>query len=167
MRLDKFKNPIFSSNDLFEAIYQGNTDHLHQLMVDEDDDIRNLEKISDIQFLRPPDDANSIQEYDTLYQSVWFIPPEYQAVDIKSRILSKCNTDIEITRVQEEFVEYERRNLLNLLKWLQYFVDTCRQHNICWGVGRGSSTASYILYLIGVHKIDSILYELDWKEFLR
>ena len=35
------------------------------------------------------------------------------------------------------------------------------------GVGRGSSVASYILYLIGVHRIDSIKYNLDWKEFLR
>ena len=39
--------------------------------------------------------------------------------------------------------------------------------NVLWGVGRGSSVASYALFLIGVHKIDSVKYDLDWREFLR
>jgi DNA polymerase III alpha subunit len=42
-----------------------------------------------------------------------------------------------------------------------------RENDIVWGVGRGSSVASYTLYLIGVHKIDSIKYELDINEFLK
>jgi DNA polymerase III alpha subunit len=42
-----------------------------------------------------------------------------------------------------------------------------RKHNIVWGVGRGSSVASYVLYLIGVHKINSMYYDLDIEEFLR
>ena len=41
------------------------------------------------------------------------------------------------------------------------------ENDIVWGVGRGSSVASYVLYLIGVHRIDSIKYNLDWREFLR
>jgi DNA polymerase III alpha subunit len=46
-------------------------------------------------------------------------------------------------------------------------VETMRVNNIVWGVGRGSSVASYVLYLIGVHKIDSMYYDLDIEEFLR
>jgi DNA polymerase III alpha subunit len=34
-------------------------------------------------------------------------------------------------------------------------------------VGRGSSVASYVLYLLGVHRIDSMFYDLDPSEFLR
>jgi DNA polymerase III alpha subunit len=48
-----------------------------------------------------------------------------------------------------------------------YLVDFMRENNIVWGVGRGSSVASYVLYLIGVHKVDSIQFDLDWREFLR
>ena len=48
-----------------------------------------------------------------------------------------------------------------------YLVDHMRENNIVWGVGRGSSTASYVLFLIGIHKINSIQFGLDWREFLR
>jgi DNA polymerase III alpha subunit len=34
-------------------------------------------------------------------------------------------------------------------------------------VGRGSSVASYVLFLIGVHKIDPIKYELPIEEFFK
>ena len=48
-----------------------------------------------------------------------------------------------------------------------YLVDYMRKNKIVWGVGRGSSVASYVLYLIGVNKIDSIKYKLECQEFLR
>ena len=57
--------------------------------------------------------------------------------------------------------------MMPLLQWLKYLVDTCRANNIVWGVGRGSSVSSFVLFLIGVHKIDSIKYDLDWRDFLR
>jgi DNA polymerase III alpha subunit len=50
---------------------------------------------------------------------------------------------------------------------MKYVVDTLRANNVVWGVGRGSSVASYVLFIIGVHKIDSVKYDLDWREFLR
>ena len=78
-----------------------------------------------------------------------------------------CKTDAEIQRAGEELLMFQERNLFNLLKYLKYLVDTMRDNNIIWGVGRGSSVASYVLYLLGVHKIDSMYYDLDPGEFLR
>ena len=69
--------------------------------------------------------------------------------------------------MNEELAEFERREMFDLLRYMIYLVDFMRENNIIWGVGRGSSVASYVLYLIGVHKIDSIKYNLDWREFLR
>jgi DNA polymerase III alpha subunit len=57
--------------------------------------------------------------------------------------------------------------MLDLLRYLKYLVDTMRSKNILWGVGRGSSVASYCLYLLGIHKVDSVKYDLDIKEFLK
>ena len=57
--------------------------------------------------------------------------------------------------------------MIEVLKYLKYLVDTMRQHKILWGVGRGSSVASFCLYLLGVHRINSLKYNLDITEFLR
>jgi DNA polymerase III alpha subunit len=42
-----------------------------------------------------------------------------------------------------------------------------RKNNILWGVGRGSSVASFVLYLIGIHRINSLFYNLPIEEFLK
>ena len=87
-------------------------------------------------------------------------------LDIEGFLVNVCPKQ-NYQRLIDELVEFRSRNMLDLLRWLKYFVDTARKNNIVWGVGRGSSVSSYVLYLIGVHKIDPIKYNLDYKEFLR
>jgi DNA polymerase III alpha subunit len=70
-------------------------------------------------------------------------------------------------RIWEEMEAYKERDMHNLLRYMIYLVDFMRENNIVWGVGRGSSVASYVLYVIGVHRVNSIQFELDWREFLR
>ena len=70
-------------------------------------------------------------------------------------------------RVNYEMELYRKFNLYTVLRYLIYLVDTMRKNNVVWGVGRGSSVSSYVLYLIGVHKVNSIKYGLDIHEFLR
>jgi len=62
---------------------------------------------------------------------------------------------------------FKSHAMMDVLQFLKYMVDTLRENNIVWGVGRGSSVASYVLYLLGVHKVNSIKYNLDPTEFLR
>jgi DNA polymerase III alpha subunit len=95
------------------------------------------------------------------------MPDEYKDIDIAKWVLDQCTTQDQLQRVGAELLEFQRRDMMPLLKWMKYFVDTCRTNKILWGVGRGSSVASYVLYLIGVHRIDSMKYNLDWQEFLR
>ena len=57
--------------------------------------------------------------------------------------------------------------MLDVLKSMKYIVDTLRENGIIWGVGRGSSVASYVLFLIGVHKIDSVKYNIPIEEFFK
>jgi DNA polymerase III alpha subunit len=54
-----------------------------------------------------------------------------------------------------------------LLKYLKYLVDTMRKNNVVWGVGRGSSVASFVLFLLEVHRINSLYYDLSIDEFLK
>jgi DNA polymerase-3 subunit alpha len=88
-------------------------------------------------------------------------------MDVAEYILSLCNNDAELQRCGEELFLYQQHNLFNLLKYLKYLVDVMKENHVIWGVGRGSSTASYILYKMGVHKIDSLFYNLSITEFLR
>lgn len=111
--------------------------------------------------------AETVDEFDKTNQSTWFMPKEYQELDVAKWILDQCKEDYELQRVGEELLLYQERDLFNLLRFLKYLVDTMRKNNIVWGVGRGSSVASYVLYLLGVHKINSIYYDLDISEFLK
>ena len=96
------------------------------------------------------------------------MPDEYRSLNIKTYIADNYNLNAEQwQRVQLELNEFEQRNLTDLLKFLVYFIDTVRTNNIVYGVGRGSSIASYVLYLLKIHRIDSFKYNLDIKEFLK
>ena len=103
---------------------------------------------------------------DSIDHSVWFMPSEYQRMDIEEFLVNQCPRENQ-DRLLSEISEYKRRDLLNLLRQMKYIVDTLRKNNIVWGVGRGSSVASYVLFLLGVHKIDSVKYNLPIEEFFK
>ena len=109
----------------------------------------------------------SVEEFDRVLQRNWRMPKEYKELDIAEYVLGLCKEEHELQRVGEELILYQERNLFDLLRYLKYLVDTLRKNNIVWGVGRGSSVASYVLFLIGVHKIDAIYYNLNIDEFLK
>jgi DNA polymerase III alpha subunit len=108
-----------------------------------------------------------LAEFDQQQQSEWFMPEEYKQLDIAKWLLDLCKSQDELQRVGEELLLFQERNLFPLLCYLKYLVDTMRDHNIVWGLGRGSSVASYVLFLIGVHKINSMYFDLDIQEFLK
>jgi DNA polymerase III alpha subunit len=95
------------------------------------------------------------------------IPTKYTELDVEQYLYNLCQEDHERERVDQELALYKARNLIPVLQLMIYIVDTMRSHDIVWGVGRGSSVASYCLYLIGIHRIDSIKYDLDIHEFLK
>ncbi len=108
-----------------------------------------------------------VTEFDAQNQVTWHMPNEYKDLDIAKWLIEQCKTQSELQRVGEELLLFQERDLFDLLKYLKYLVDTMREHQVIWGVGRGSSVASYVLYLIGIHKVDSMYYDLPITEFLR
>ena len=166
MKLDKLGLPIFQDQDLVDLIYQNQSNLLSQLVCEDSPNTRKLKEHVSILLESDVDSNISIKEFDQACQNDWFIPDDYKNMDIEGFLVHVCPKE-NYQRLIEELQEFRNRNMLNLLKWLKYFVDTCRKNNVIWGVGRGSSVSSYVLYLIGVHKIDPIKYNLDWREFLR
>jgi DNA polymerase III alpha subunit len=96
----------------------------------------------------------------------WFIPDSYKNMDIEDWLLNQCPKS-NLERLQQELDLFQKNNMIVILKTMKYLVDTFRENNIVWGVGRGSSVASYALFLLGVHKIDSVKYNLPITEFFK
>jgi DNA polymerase III alpha subunit len=168
MRLDKYSNPIFNEQDLFDALYNGHQFSVgNTMLVERTEAIKELETQIGFKFLDPYETHFEISDYDAACQSNWNMPDEYRTYDIIDWLYCKCSTIEQKHRVTEELAAFAERDMMLLLKWLKYFVDTCEKEGVVWGIGRGSSVASYVLFLIGVHNIDSIKYNLDWQEFLR
>lgn len=97
------------------------------------------------------------------------IPERYKTLEVDEYIRAIPHNDGAAgdARIELELDLFRTRNLFPVLQTLIYIVDTMHKNNIVWGVGRGSSVASYCLYLIGVHRINSLRYNLDIHEFLK
>jgi DNA polymerase III alpha subunit len=172
MKTDELGIPQFSNRDLIDMIYSGHADKVHVVLCDPSDDVDKFNVAMEEQGFDKlqkyiPLDVDQ-KTFDGVCQGEWFMPEEYKTLDIYNWVLSKCPDEVEcMARTCEELAEFEKRGMFDLLKYMAYLVDFMRENNIVWGVGRGSSVASYVLYLIGVHRINSIQFDLDWREFLR
>jgi DNA polymerase III alpha subunit len=97
----------------------------------------------------------------------WNIPVEYSELDLDVYFANKVSTVEEAMRVAEELALFRERGLEPMLRFMIYLVQVMEDNNIIWGVGRGSSVSSYLLFLVGLHQVNPIKYNLDIKEFIR
>ncbi len=171
MEINKYGNVFLTSEELFENIYTNKINNFKniysdQTTVDKFNTAKNTNK-DNFEFLSVYTNPElSVKEFDLVNQNDWFMPDEYKSMDIEDFLINQCSKENH-QRLIEEILLFRQYNMIDLLRYLKYLVDTMRKHNIVWGVGRGSSVASYCLYIIGVHKIDSIRYNLDIREFLK
>lgn len=168
MITDKYGQQIFTEQDLCD-LYMSDPDiKLSNVLVVEpikfnsDLEIDGIPKLIEYTL-----SDQSIEEFDDESRNNWFLPEEYKNFDIAQYVLDQCKSDAELQRAGEELLLYQERDMFILLQYLKYLVDTMRQNNIVWGVGRGSSVSSFVLYLIGIHRINSLYYDLSIDEFLK
>lgn len=170
MKMNSNYQQVISSDDIVEVWLRDN--NIHTVITEEDDLVREYNKWSDyfaqgktLTVQKPSnEDSTAFVERCT---NNWFLPDKYKQLDVEHLLFERCSTQEQTDRVAVELHLYKERNMYPVLRFLVYFVDLMRENNIVWGVGRGSSVASYVLYLLGVHKIDSIRYQLDINEFLK
>jgi DNA polymerase III alpha subunit len=170
MRQNKFGELIFTETDVIELVMQGKALTVLDGMIV--DDSVNLAKWPDTIIPIPNLQQQkfhtcSVPEFHAQQQQRWHMPEEYRHMDIAAHVLNLCASEAELQRCGQELLLYQERGLFDLLRYLTYLVDVMRENAIIWGVGRGSSVASHVLYKLGVHRIDSLYYNLDISEFLR
>lgn len=173
MKYDQFGQAYTNSNELVEMLYQNPNLDLSRFYVEDptqyNQSVRRLFVEFPLleKFIDSSDQFDSVEQFDATNQNNWHMPDEYRSLDIAQWVLTQCQTDAELQRCGHELLLYQERNLMDLLRYLKYLVDVMRTNNIVWGVGRGSSVSSYVLYKIGIHRIDSLYYDLDPAEFLK
>jgi len=172
MKMNNNYQMVVEESDLVQYLYNGIP--LTKITVSSHDWIDRFNKFSEL--FDMPDRieyelASELSTADFISACVgvdgWNLPEYYHQLDIEQYLLEMCKTGSQQERVATELVEFQKRNMYPVLKFLLYFVNTLRENKIVWGVGRGSSVASYVLFLLGVHKIDALKYNLDIKEFLK
>jgi DNA polymerase III alpha subunit len=163
--IDQDGKVILNDQGIIDSIFAGNT-AIDKINAEQSEEVETYNKWANMF-----DDLPSIKAQPEIVhkanQEYWNMPEFFRDLDIEEFLLSLCSTDEEKFRVKYELALYQERDLYSLLKYIVYLVDSMRNNNIVWGVGRGSSVSSYILYKIGLHKVDSMFYDLDVKEFLK
>ncbi len=165
-QIDEEGRAVVGASGLFELWYHGANHDGAQLAMDEE--IREYNRQCLLHDKREFVLAETSPEAPLSERTQrWLIPEKYLGIDVAALCLERCDDPEGIRRVEEEMALYEERGLIPLLQTMLYMVDIMRENKIVWGVGRGSSVSSYILYLIGIHKINSLKYNLRIEEFLR
>ena len=170
MKQNKFGELIFAETDVMDLVMQGRElSVLDGMIVDDTVNLVGmagwLDPVPNLQQQRFH--TVTVPEWHRQQQANWHMPVEYKQLDIAAHVLGLCASEAELQRCGQELLLYQERDLFDLLRYLKYLVDVMTENNIIWGVGRGSSVASYVLYKLRVHRIDSLHYNLDIHEFLR
>ena len=172
MTVDEYGRCYYSIRDIIELLYNRPDFDVSDVAIEKTESekwnkyceelLEDMKTLSDHNTI-----TENIEDFHKMKLSAWFMPKEYMDFDIENFVLDQCTTAEETQRVHDELILFETRNLIIVLKYIKYVVDTMRANNIVWGVGRGSSLASFVLFLIGINKVNPLLHNLDIHEFLR
>ena len=170
--IDEWGNVVFDADGLIDLLMRGN-ELSGELVTQQSEGVSRFNALC--KELDHPQDTVAIYSrpevdvatWDQNLQNQWFTPEPYASLDVLTWLTEKCSETKQLERVIEEWVLFEEREMIPVLRCLIHMVESFRERKVVWGVGRGSSVASYCLFLIGIHKVDSIKYELDIREFLK
>lgn len=100
---------------------------------------------------QPNDHAHTDAEYDFVVDRIMGSPRfEYE---------NSC-----LERIQTEMEFFVRTENVKFLVYLINLIDRFKKEGVIWGVGRGSSCSSYIMYLLEVNDINPLKYKIPFNE---
>ena len=105
----------------------------------------------------------------------WQLPKSYSTLDLDehfttlyNQVEGRYSLELQgkaIERIVVELEEVKARGMVEFMRTVIFILDELKKNNVVWGVGRGSSCASYLLYLIGLHVVDCVTMEVPMEEF--
>ncbi len=102
----------------------------------------------------------------------WTIPKKFLDLDIEDLCITaleekQLNTEEYVNRLSWELIQMEDKNMHQFVRCLLYVIHQFKENEVVWGVGRGSSCASLIMYLLGINKVDPVKYGIPAEEFFK
>jgi len=103
----------------------------------------------------------------------WNIPKKYLNLDIEELATEKFiemglpGDPVYEDRLVWELAQMRKQEMYPFVRCLVYVIDQFRKHGILWGVGRGSSCSSLVMFILGINRVDPIKYNIDPKEFFK
>ena len=164
--IDKEGNVVYFPQALVELLYRGEIP-AEVLYPTNDKDVELFnqfayENFDEVRYSLPKE-LKSIEER----KNKWFYPEIYDKINLEDYFLNLCHTDIEKDRVKLEIKLFLEKGMEKFLRFCIFMSSKIKENNWVVGVGRGSSVASYCLYLLKIHLVNSIQYNLNIKEFLK
>lgn len=170
IKIDSYGNAIITVGQAIEVMLRGQ--RLDGCIIDENQEVELFNLNSRLMdcgetVQTPPSGHIDAAEYHKNLSSTWYMPDKYKNTNVEDKLLELVHTDEERARISHEMTLYRQKGLEPLLQLVMYLVDTMRQNKIVWGVGRGSSVSSFVLYVIGLNRINPMIYDLKVEEFLK
>lgn len=175
-QLNKFSDPVYSVDELLDVLLTDGDDSLYDLMLNDKLESKCIrmygeEGDENSRCVMTQEDVDHHVSSKTFYDiqvNTWLSDlQDIIELDLLVYLLSMCKTDVQKQRVKDEYKLYVLHHKVMVIRVGIMLVNHFKKNKILWGVGRGSCVSSYILYLIGLHKIDSIEYELDINEMFK
>lgn len=164
-RFDENGNCFLSAEAVVELMYQGKRPEDYNFIVDpKDDDIIKYNRTS-YKTKITNDRYNPVNIEER--RNEWFYPDEYNRLNLTEFFVKLCKTDDEKVRAEEEIKMFLTKGFEKFLRFCIYLAVVLKTNDIVHGVGRGSSCACFLLYLLGVNKVNPLDYGLQIEEFLK
>lgn len=164
-RFDEVGNCFLKSEAIMELMYQDKDLSNYNFIVDEQNLDTKLYNSNSFDKKLSNADYKPVNIKERRNQ--WFYPNEYDELDLLAFFAKMCKTDEERVRVENELHHFKEKDLEKFLRFCIYLAVVLKQEGIVHGVGRGSSCACFLLYLLGINKVNPLLYGLEIEEFLK
>jgi len=102
----------------------------------------------------------------------WTIPKKYLSMNIEELCIEALEqkrliNDVYVNRLSWELIQMELKDMHQFVRCLLYVTHQFKENDVVWGVGRGSSCASLIMYLLDINKVDPVKYGIPAEEFFK
>lgn len=107
-------------------------------------------EVRDIE-VNPEDHSHDLEDIDVLYEFMTTLPRYTGSEEQEDRII-------------EELEYFDRTNNITFLIKCRELIDQFKEDGVVWGVGRGSSCASVVLFILEVNDIDPLRFDIPFSE---